>query len=272
MSKVKYIFVDLDKTLLNDEKKVCNKNKEAIDKALSKGHKVIIATGRPKSAAIIGAKNAGLYKDGCFILCYNGGMIYDCTKEQVIFEKTLSMDEIHNIESEADKYGIHVQAYENDKVICKSEDEELKFYCKNGQMGYEIRDSIINTLKSPSLKVLLISFDNEKIVRFRNEHPEFETGSLHSFFSCEEYLEYMPSDISKGDGIVNMSKIFGFDMKDTIAIGDERNDLTMIEMAGLGVAMCNGADCVKDIADYVTTLNNNEGGVAEVIEKFVLNS
>ena len=268
--KTKYIFTDLDGTLLNDAKEVCKDNIEAIEEALLKGHRVIVATGRPLEAAVIGAKHAGLYRPGCFLLCYNGGMIYDCTKEEVIYEKTLGMDDIKALFKSADEAGIHVQAYDNGKVICQREDKELLYYCRNGQMQYEIRDNVPETLSSPSLKVLLISFDNDKLVDFKNTHKEFENERMHSIFSCLEYLEYMPSNVSKGDGIGILSELLHFDIEDSIAIGDERNDLSMIEKAGMGVAMKNAVDEAKNVADYITTKDNNEGGVAEVIRKFVL--
>ena len=270
MERRKYIFTDLDGTLLNDEKKVCKENIDAIEEALLKGHKVTVATGRPLPAAIIGAKRAGLYRDGCYIMCYDGGMIYDCTKEQIIYEANLEMEDIEALFKSADEAGIHVQAYDDGKVICEKEDEEVLFYCKNGQMEYELRHNIPNTLSKPSLKVLLISFDNKKLVDFRASHPEFENERMHSIFSCLEYLEYMPRCVSKGDGIIRMSELLGFDIKDSIGIGDERNDLSMIEKAGLGVAVRNAVDEAKSIADYITEKDNNEGGVAEVIRKFVL--
>ncbi len=268
--KTKYIFTDLDGTLLNDSKEVCKENIEAIDEALLKGHQIIVATGRPLEAAVIGARHAGLYRPGCFLLCYNGGMIYDCTKEEVIYEKTLDMKDIEALFKSANEAGIHVQAYDNGKVICQKEDDEIQFYCRNGQMQYEIRDNVPETLSKPSLKVLLISFDNDKLVNFRNMHREFESERMHSIFSCLQYLEYMPSNVSKGDGIGILSELLHFDIEDSIAIGDERNDISMIEKAGIGVAMKNAVDEAKNVADYITVKNNNEGGVAEVIRKFVL--
>ncbi|MBQ9341781.1 MAG: HAD family phosphatase [Lachnospiraceae bacterium] len=266
----KYIFTDLDGTLLDDNKEVCAENKSAIEEALSKGHQIIVATGRPLPAAVIGAKHAGLYRKGCYILCYNGGMIFDCTEEKVIYEASLDMDNIRALYKSAKEAGIHVQAYDKGKVICEEEDDEIKFYARHGQMEYELRDNFPETLSKPSLKMLLISFDNKKLVKFKEAHPELENDKMHSFFSCLEYLEYMPAGISKGDGIIKMAELLHFDIKDTIAIGDERNDLTMIEKAGLGVAMQNAAEDAKKVADYITVKNNNEGGVAEVIRKFAL--
>ncbi|MBE5906782.1 MAG: HAD family phosphatase, partial [Lachnospiraceae bacterium] len=91
MNKKKYVFVDLDGTLLTDEKTVCQRNAEAIAKAIEQGHHVITATGRPLESAIIGAKNAGLHKPGCYILAYNGGLIYECATDNILHEETLSM-------------------------------------------------------------------------------------------------------------------------------------------------------------------------------------
>ena len=88
--------------------------------------------------------------------------------------------------------------------------------------------------------------------------------------SSRFYYEVMPKGLSKGASIIEACKIFGIDIKDTIVFGDEMNDISMFEVAGTGVAMGNAVESIKNIADYVTK-SNNEDGIAYYLENFVLN-
>lgn len=270
MDDKKYVFLDLDGTLLNDEKKVCEKNKAAIKEALLRGHHMIVTTGRPLHAAIVGAQNVGLNQKGCYILAYNGGLLYDCTQKSVIYRHTLPIDAVRYLFQEADKYQLHIQTYCQDKVWCNKENMEVKEYYRRGQMPYEIHEDVVKDLTEEPCKCLLISYDETQLFAFQKDHFTWEDGRVYSLFSCKEYLEYMPLGVSKGNGIRKMSELLNFPMTNTIAIGDERNDISMIQAAHIGVCMKNGLDSVKETADYITAADNNEGGVAEALSKYVL--
>lgn len=268
----KFVFVDLDGTLLTDNKMVCARNQRAINKALEQGHHLIVTTGRPLESALLGAENAGLNKKGCYIISYNGALIYDCTKKEIIFEKHLEHHTVKELFERAREKGLHIQAYCEGKVWCEADTDEVRHYHANGKMPYEIHRDVPMELTEPTRKCIVISFDEEVLNNFRDENKIWEKGRAYSEFSTKSYLEYLPEGISKGQGIVEMSKLLGFSMKDTIAIGDERNDISMIQTAGIGVCMKNGMKQVKDVADYITRSDNNEGGVGEVIERFIFGS
>ncbi len=270
--KKKCIFLDLDGTLLNDDKQVCERNRIAIEKALKEGHKMIVTTGRPLESAIIGADKIGLAKPGCYIASYNGGVLYDCTSGNKIFEASMEPEYTEYLFHCARKAGVHIQAYCDGKVWAEEDNEELRTYCKRAQLEYEIHKDVPKELTHRTGKVLLISWEDNKLKNFQQEVEEWAFGKVQSVFSTRDYLEYSPLGISKGHAVETLASLLGFDIKDTIAIGDEQNDITMILKAGLGVCMANGLDSIKEISDYVTTANNNDGGVAEVLERFVLNS
>lgn len=267
----KCVFLDLDGTLLNDERQVCERNRVAIEAALKEGHKMIVATGRPLESAIVGAQKMDLAKEGCYIASYNGGVLYDCTTKQKIFEASLEPEYTDYLFACARKAGIHIQAYCEGKVWAEEDNEELRSYCMKGQLEYEIHQNVPDELTERSGKVLLISYEEAKLKDFQKEMEAWAFGKVQSVFSTRNYLEYSPLGISKGHAVETLASLLGYDIKDTIAIGDEQNDISMILKAGLGVCMANGLDSIKEIADYVTSADNNEGGVAEVIEQFVLN-
>ncbi|MDD5866016.1 MAG: HAD hydrolase family protein, partial [bacterium] len=184
--------------------------------------------------------------------------------------KALGLEETRYLFDEARKFGLHIQAYCEGKVWCETENEEVIFYSRKGQLPYEIHKDVPGELTLPTHKVLLISFEEEKLRDFQKLHASWEFGRVQSVFSSREFLEYSPLGVSKGNAIERFAGLLGFDLADTIAIGDEQNDISMIMKAGLGVCMANGLESIKQIADYVTTADNNEGGVAEVLERFVL--
>ena len=268
--EMKLIFTDLDGTLLTDDKRVCDSNKEAIDMALKDGHKVITATGRPLESAILGVHDIGLDKEGCYILSYNGGLIYDCTTKEVIFKQEMNMDDVKHLYDDAKKWNLHFQTYNHGKVYVEEADSHIIEYHRKGKMPYEVHKDIIGDLTEAPVKALVIDYDHAKLEEFLEYTLPWHDKSLDAFFSTNEYLEYMPKGINKGDGVKRLAEVLGVPMENTIAIGDERNDTSMIIAAGVGVAMKNAILEVKECADYVTTLDNNEGGFAEAIKKFVL--
>ena len=139
-------------------------------------------------------------------------------------------------------------------------------------MKYKLVRDIKSGLTSEPNKVLLIALEEkERLVEFQKENREWEKGKVSSFFSCDEYLEYCPLDITKGTGVDYLCNFLDISIENTIAIGDERNDLPMIEKAHIGIAMKNANQELKEKADYITEFTNNENAIAEIIYKFLIN-
>lgn len=270
----KMIFLDLDGTLLNDEKKLPKENREAIDAALAVGHKVLICTGRPLSSAIKLLPLFGLDKQGCYAITFNGGLIYDAGEKKAIYKKTLSFDQVKYVFDKAYEYGnIHIQTYTNKGFICEYDTPESRFYEKMTQCERKVVKDIFEELNGQEpCKMLAIAYDcnRQHIEGFRESLLEYSKGKMDVCFSCYEYLEFMPEGINKGNSIRWMSEFLNIPMENTIAVGDAENDITMIKTAAVGAVMKNANDDIKQYGNYITEKNNNEGGVAEVIKKFML--
>ncbi|MCD8109859.1 MAG: HAD hydrolase family protein [Clostridiales bacterium] len=132
--------------------------------------------------------------------------------------------------------------------------------------SYESKEAV--SVATP--KVLLASLkDRALLEKFREDHREWESGRCVSFFSAPEYLEYCPLHGTKADGIVFFENYLGIAHENTVAMGDEENDLAMIRAAGVGVAMPNAAESIRRCADFVPEHDNNTAGVAEVIRQFL---
>lgn len=269
----KILFTDLDGTLLNDDKQVSEGNRAAIQRLLDAGHYLVVSTGRPTKSGFKVVQRLGLTMPGCYMIAYNGGTIFDCNKQEVWMEKTFPIELVKYLFEEAEKYGVHIQTYGvDDKVLTTKNSQELQFYLEGNRntLDHEICDDVCATLTKEPNKVLLISLNEEKLLQFQKEHQQWLEGKCASTFSSRQLLEYLPEGVSKGNGVRTLCEMLGVDIKNAYAAGDERNDVSMIEAAGVGIAMRNAVDEAIAVADYVTENDNNHDGIAEVIDKLML--
>ncbi len=270
----KMVFLDLDGTLLNDEKNVPKVNREAIDAALALGHKVLICSGRALDSVKKQVPVLGLDKPGCYAICYNGGLIYDIGEEKVLYKKTLPIEQVGYVFQKAREYGgIHIQTYTEEGFICECDTKESRDYEWVTKSKRKVVADVREELKGQEpCKMLAIAYDydRKRIEGFHKSLSEWAKGKMDLCFSCYEYLEFVPEGISKGNAIQWMSDFLNIPMKNTIAVGDAENDISMIKAAAVGAVMQNANDTIKQYGDYITENDNNHGGVAEVIQKFML--
>ncbi len=269
----KILFLDLDGTLLNDAKEITDGNRRALEAALAQGHRVVVATGRPLISAMEQNKRLGLTWPGCYIIAYNGGAVYDVYNGEVIFRKTLPRASALKAIDLANRHGIHIQTYDDTHVLVEPhcDKEEIRQYCGVIGMEYRVVEDHHKTLTWDPPKALAISLRGQSAMEALQAEMRQTLGQeLDCFFSSKFYMEIVPKDMNKGNAVRSLCKQLGIDIAQSIAIGDEANDISMIQAAGLGVCMANGIDALKAVAGYVTIRDNNHDGVAEVVEKFML--
>lgn len=267
----KIIFLDLDGTLLNDRKEFTPGNRKAIKEALKAGHSVVIATGRPLFSALAQAEDLGLVGKGCYIISYNGGDIYDTEKKESLYRKTIPLSYVRYIFDAAREMGLHCQTYNDVEILTETDNPSLQYYMKLTKVRSRVVPDVITELGKDPVKLIVIDIDDhEKLVDFRNRTAKWCEGKLDRFFSSPIYLEHVAPGISKGQAIHFLCEHLGIPLANTIAAGDAENDISMIQEAGIGVAMANAEPAVKAAADYITKRTNNEDGVSEIIGKFLL--
>lgn len=267
MSKI--LFFDLDGTLLTTDKQISPGNRAALKRMLEKGHRAVIATGRYLPSALEQARKLGLQGPGCYLIAYNGGLVYDLAAEKPLFQQALPLGVALEAMEICDELGIHVQAYDQQHVLVmpSCEDDTLRRYCRVMNASYRV----VSTLTEEPCKVLAASYDHPERLKLLEQALKSRLGSAADcFFTCPNYLEVVPKGINKGSAAKQLCQILGIPIADSIAVGDAENDISMIRSAGLGVAMANGSEEAKAAADYVTARDNDHDGVAEVIEKWIL--
>lgn len=261
----KLIAIDIDDTLITDDKQVTPGTIAAIRKAVELGIHVTIATGRMYASAKQYALQLQLNVP---IITYQGSLIKTALDETVLYERSVPQDIAAELFEYAERNKLHVQAYHNDELFAKKINPYLLDYCALSDVPYTIEADLQQLVSRPLTKLIII---DEPHVLDRMK-PQFEKqfgDRVHITKSKPNFLEFIHPEGTKGAALRFLADKFDCALEETIAIGDSWNDLDMIETAGLGVAMGNAVEALKQVADYVTT-SNNEEGVKHVIEKFVL--
>lgn len=263
------IVLDLDGTLTNKDKVITKRTKEALFKAMDRGVKVILASGRPTYGVMPLARELKLPERGGYILSYNGGVIMDCADGRQVFSSLLPAEANGRIIDLALEERVNILTYEKDRIITM-----------DGNCPYAAKESAINHLrleevadfkkyvKFPVPKFLML--DDGDYLAMVEPRVKAALGKNFSVYRSEPYfLEILPKGIDKARSLERLLAVTGLKRREMIACGDGYNDLTMIRFAGLGVAMENAVFALRKEADYVT-LSNDRDGVAAVVERFIL--
>lgn len=268
---VKILFSDMDDTLLNSDKQVSSVDRSSINKIIERGHKFVIATGRPLLSAIKLSEDLGFNKPGFYIIASNGGVVYDCTTKEVIVRRTVPFDLVKLVFDEAEKAGLHVQTYSDDFVISKKENHEIIAYTNAIRMPYKIVERIPEDLSYEPPKIIVISHEGRHVLEaFRDHMVPLLDNRLVPVFSSQILLEFLPPLSTKGNALSDVCRLCNIPIQNSIACGDQENDIPMIDAAGIGVAVSNATEHTKAHANYVTCASHNDNAITEVIEKFIL--
>lgn len=268
--KYKAIALDLDGTLTNKDKKVSKKNKHAIEKAIDKGVKVILASGRPLFGITPVAKELGLDKKGGYILAFNGGNIVDCRTGKLLYATMMPEDCVRDICSLARENGVHALTYsKDDKIVAESDTDEyvIKEAVCNDTSILKVED--LYAYVNYSVAKFLVVGPHDKLLPVQDALLKKYGEILNAFFSEDYFLEVVPADVAKDVALQRLLGQLGLTNAQLIACGDGMNDIPMLKFAGLAAVMENGYEEVKAYADYIAP-SNDDHGVADVIKKYIL--
>ena len=270
----KLIAIDLDGTLLNKSKEISQRNMQAIERARNKGVRVVVCSGRVYMGARLFAKQLGLTDP---IIACNGAKISENKDGKELFAQHICKDACLEIIDLCHKHNVYYHIYADDIMLSeKMEFATLKYYERNKQLLPEDRVDIeivadmkhkILTMPQNVLKFVIISQNADVLSKIRREAHLISQVDVMS--SNYDNFEIVDKGVSKGEALKFLSKKLSIPPEEMIAIGDNENDISMLKYAGLGIAMGNGEQCAKEIAQYVTA-TNEEDGVADAIEKFIL--
>ena len=264
----KLIALDMDGTLLNEEKKISKANFDAIQNAREKGVKVVLATGRPLKGIHQYLTQLNLISKEEYAVTYNGSLIQNTSGSIIIDKKPLSHEDNKYLYELSKKLNVNIHALTYDKCITPKFNKYSEYEANMNQIPLEIVDFENIDENVVIIKTMFID-EPEILDRVVPEIPKEVYDRFTVVRSAPFFLEFIDKSSNKGSGIHKLAESLGIKQEEVICVGDAGNDLHMIEYAGLGVAMGNAFEEVKKAADYVTATNDDDG-VAEVINKFIL--
>lgn len=288
----KLITIDLDGTLLNKYGEVTEFTKKIIKQITAKGILVVLASGRISESVLSIAKEIGANK---YYISGNGSILYDMQKDKILYENYLNKEKVLEIIELCEKNSIYYNIYTENSVIAKSLNYNVAFYnYENSKKSNDkktdinivenvydyikklntnkflkiticdesksVFSSILRKIKGISnIDVLEVSHMSQKKIKAGTK--EVDVGYY--------YTEVSSKNVDKWYAIQEIMKIENIKTEEVISLGDNNNDIVMIKNAGLGIAMGHSNNQVKEVADFITDTNENDG-VAKALEKFVL--
>ena len=269
MTAIKLIALDLDGTLLTSDKKISEVNLQALKAAQEKGVKVVLTTGRPLKAMEFFLHELGT--DGQadeYTITFNGGLVQRNTGD--ILDKTVfSYDDVARIFEETEKLGLPLDAISEGLVYQIQSDQESLYAQFNPALTFEsLPFSDLSSQQTYNKCVTAFAQEPLDAAIAKISPDLFDQYEI--FKSREMLLEWSPKNVHKATGLAKLIAHLGLDRSQVMACGDEANDLSMIEWAGLGVAMQNAVPEVKAAANVVTPMTNDEDAVAWAIREYVL--
>ena len=278
MTDIKLIALDLDGTLFNKDGIITPATKAELNRAAAQGVKIVISTGRPfNGLPFEQIKDTAIE----YALTTNGAAVYKIEGKECLFERGMDIETVLPILDWILEREIHIDIYMDGvgftpircrenigrldvpeslrkyMIATRTTVEDLKGYVSD--CGQKIQKINLNFYPQPDGTYLY----REETLAFLKSNPAVTVvcGGFNNF-------EISKAGITKSEGLQFLSSYLGTSLEHTMAMGDSENDYSMINAAGIGVAMGNASEDIKAIANYITT-TNNEDGVGEAIKKFI---
>lgn len=268
---IKLIAIDLDGTLLNSQKEISPKNQEVLKKAKAQGVKIVLCTGRPLFAVEPFMDVLGLREAGDYSITFNGGFVQQNDTGEVLVEYRMETEQLAEMYNLTQKLGLPLDVIEGEQVyhVQPEPAEQPSIYqTLNPLMRFAKRD-FSDFGPHERFNKMVVATDERFLDQQINLLPKDLYTRYNLVKSRKTLLEILHKDVSKANGIARLIEKLGIQQAEVMALGDEENDLSMIEYAGIGVAMANASAVIKTAADEVTA-SNDEDGVALAVERFVL--
>lgn len=272
MPTYKIIACDMDETLLSSDASICRRNIEAIAKAKAQGVKFVPCTGRGFRSVEGVLKTLNLFDEaGQYVIGFNGASITENKGHRSLFWDPISFDLADRIYRKSASYGLCMHIYTRDTVYISDVTPDEEDFLR-GRMAYvPTAEKTLDFLrgKEEVCKLIIMHTDYS---RLQEIHAEMKPllDDITVSFSSNRYIEFMHKGVTKGVALLKLAAMLGVEPEETMAIGDNINDIEMLQAAGLSVGVHNLNPLIRQYCNVVTDATNNDGAVGEAIETFVL--
>lgn len=281
-NKYKIVFIDIDGTLVNDEKIIPKENIEIIKKLKEDGIEVVLTSGRPYNSIQQYSEKSGAVP---YVIGSNGGVAVNFKTETNIFTKAIDKNIALEILKKIKSKNLYTVATISGNLAVETEQFSMTAENRSEVKVVESLDEVLTNTNDPIMKFSVINDEKENIEIFRDEIINLFDLSLtkvdtfviprryrkvENKYALPYIMDIMPKNVSKGEAIKELCKYLNIDVPETVVFGDGLNDIEMFKTGGYTVAMGNAADEIKELADVVTK-TNNEAGVAYELNKIFYN-
>jgi Cof subfamily protein (haloacid dehalogenase superfamily) len=265
----KMLVLDMDDTLLTDDHKISELNKKVLLEAQAQGVYVVLASGRPTSAMTAYAKELELDLNDSYIISFNGAIISTVKDDLVLFEQKLTVEQIHELYDYSVKMNTHIITYLDNEIISETDSEYIEIEKEITGLAHLKVPSFKDAVSKPAVKCILLA--EPSYLKELEDDLKLAMPHLSIAMSKPFFLEAAQYGIDKAASIKILAEKLNIHQSEIIAVGNAGNDLTMIEYAGLGVWVDNVTPELRDRANVIVASNNNDG-VAEVVQRYILNN
>lgn len=265
----KLIALDIDGTLTNSKKEISPRTRYALLEAQVRGKKIVLASGRHPIGIYPIARDLMLDRYGGFIMSFNGGKIIDCSTGETVVSKPFPREYLSDIVGVLSSSNITINTYDDKHIYSDSKVNDYSYIERDIlKTDMIVVDDFVSAIKF-SINKLLLAGEPYELDKYQEKLRKRYDGLLDIYKSAPYFLEIMPFGVTKGSMLPLLLQKLDIRREELVAFGDHYNDMTMIGYAGLGVAMANGENDVKKIADYVCE-SNDDDGIAKTFQKFIL--
>lgn len=270
---IKLLAIDMDGTLLNEEKHIDTPQKEAVQKAIEAGIKVVLCTGRPLFGVlpVYGELELEKYNLDEYVILNNGCSLRKTTNWELLDNKEITKEDVIYLDKLRKGYNLDLTV-SNDNDYFVVGDKANKYTIEDGKLVYvDIKPISLEEATSGKhtfFKSMYLG-EEEEIQRFKNDNENLLKDKYDAVLSQIHIFEMLPFGTNKAAALKELAEKLGIKREEIMTIGDGNNDVEMLEFAGTGIAMGNGTESAKKAANYVTDTNENHG-VAKAIEKYIL--
>uniref|UniRef100_UPI00403F1930 Cof-type HAD-IIB family hydrolase n=1 Tax=Candidatus Enterococcus willemsii TaxID=1857215 RepID=UPI00403F1930 len=275
---IKGIVLDIDGTLLSNEKVITEKTKQALIQAQENGIRVILASGRPTTGMYHLAKELKMTEYEGLLVSFNGACVVDCKTDDILFNQTLAIEDAQEVLAHLkqfdvrpminkDEYMYVTDVYNNYVQLPEGPFNIFEYESRGGNFKLCEVDDLATFADFPLNKILVVG----EIDYLQENHQALSAPfkeRLSAMFTAPFYFEFTDKGIDKAKALDTVLPTFDIKAEELIAFGDGHNDASLLSYAGIAVAMENAVEDLKTIADYIT-LSNNEDGIAVALEKYL---
>ncbi len=267
----KIIALDLDDTLLNSSLKISPRTIYILQKVASKGIYIVLCSGRAENAILpyVRALDIAGSQQGRYLIGINGASIFDLHLRKPIYSEKISGDILKFVYEEAKNRGLPAQVYDPSTIYASEDNAWTQLDAQMCKLRLKIENNFSKFLEQGHPK-MVIPAEPSDVAKFLPFLKEQLAGRADVFISKPYFLEVMPFGCGKGSSVLWLANYLGIPKEQTMAFGDSMNDESMIKQCEYGIAMINGLDYIKNEAKYITRKSNDEDGIADFLEEFVL--